>query len=132
MGGITVTDTALTCGDSVLEPTACSTVTLQNSSGRAASSGSSDWYIHRPSGAIAGSTLHGGDNYLRTGDIIDGGTASGDVCFDVDLADGPSVPACCFAIGLVAKDGVVVVRQASVSGGAHRAQRRELRARGSW
>lgn len=88
MDGVTITATALTYGDSVLGPTACSTVTLQNSSGRVASFGSFDWYIQQPSGTVTSSTLHGSDNYLRTGDIIDGGTATGGVCFDADLSTG--------------------------------------------
>ena len=88
MDGVTITATALTYGDSVLGSTACSTVTLQNSSGREASFGLFDWYIQQPSGTITSSTIYGSDNLLHSGDIIDGGTATGDVCFDADLSTG--------------------------------------------
>ena len=81
---VTVTATPLIAGDSTLGPTVCSSVTLTNGSSSTVSFNLFDWSLQQPSGTIINSGFTGSPNILHSGDIVPGGTASGDVCFDAD------------------------------------------------
>lgn len=43
-----------------------------------------DWQLQNPAGAIANSTFGGSDTPLPSGQLVPGGTTSGDVCFNND------------------------------------------------
>ena len=77
--GVTITSSALASGNDVLGPTACTGVTIQNNSGKEL-----DFNIME----FKNTGFTGSDNMLQSGNLIDGGSTSGDVCFDTDLAGG--------------------------------------------
>ena len=81
---VTVTATPLVAGDSTLGPTVCSSVTLTNGSSSTVSFNLFDWSLQQPSGTIINSGFLGSSDILHSGDIVPGGMASGDVCFDAD------------------------------------------------
>lgn len=82
--GVTVTAADLFAGDSTFGATTCSTVSLKNGSGDTVDFNLYDWKLQQPSGTIVDPTFTGSDNILSDGQIVDGGSATGDVCFDVD------------------------------------------------
>ena len=86
--GVTITSAPLVAGDSTLGPTACTSVTMQNSSGKEVDFNTFEFKLLVPSGAITDATIFGSDNLLSSGKLIDGGSTSGDVCFDADVAAG--------------------------------------------
>ena len=86
--GVTITSSALMSGNDVLGPTACTGVTIQNASGKEIDFNILEFELLSPSGAIVNVGLTGSDNMLQPGKLIDGGSTSGDVCFDADLAAG--------------------------------------------
>ena len=64
-------------------PTLCTTVTIVNNSDEpAAFHGALDWDLQDPAGASRGSTFIGSTTLLNSGELVPGGTATGDVCFD--------------------------------------------------
>lgn len=85
--GVTISATPLVAGDATLGATACSTVTLKNDSGDSISFNLFDWSLQQPSGTITDTGLTGSENMLSSGDIINGGSTTGDVCFDADLSN---------------------------------------------
>lgn len=86
--GVTITSSALASGNDVLGPTACTGVTIQNNSGKELDFNIMEFELLSPSGAIVNTGFAGSDNMLQSGKLIDGGSTSGDVCFDTDLAGG--------------------------------------------
>lgn len=86
--GVTITSSALASGNDVLGPIACTGVTIQNNSGKELDFNIMEFELLSPSGAIVNVGLTGSDNMLQSGKLIDGGSTSGDVCFDTDLAGG--------------------------------------------
>ena len=64
------------------------TYTMQNSSGKEVDFNTFEFKLLVPSGAITDATIFGSDNLLSSGKLIDGGSTSGDVCFDADMAAG--------------------------------------------
>ena len=86
--GVTITSSALVSGNDVLGPTACTGVTIQNNSGKELDFNIMEFELLSPSGAIVNTGFAGSDNMLQSGKLIDGGSTSGDVCFDTDLAGG--------------------------------------------
>ena len=86
--GLQITATDLIKGDSVLEPTTCTTVTFVNSSSDSVDVSIFDFSLQDPNGAIVDGTVIGSDNILSSSTLIEGGTMSGDVCFDADLSKG--------------------------------------------
>lgn len=86
--GVTITSTPLEAGDSTFKQTACTTVTIQNSSGKEIDFNLLEFSMLLPSGTIDNSSLFGSDNMLSAGKLIDGGSTTGDVCFEVDIAAG--------------------------------------------
>lgn len=86
--GVTITSAPLVAGDSTLGPTACTSVTMQNSSGKEVDFNTFEFKLLVPSGTITDATIFGSDNLLSSGKLIDGGSTSGDVCFDADVAAG--------------------------------------------
>lgn len=91
LGDVTVTSTPLTDGDSTLEPTLCTTATLQNNSDETIDFNIFDWKLQSPSGTIRNSTVLGTDNSLSSGEVAPGGTATGDVCFNDSAEPGQFV-----------------------------------------
>lgn len=86
--GVTITSAQLTAGDATLGPTACTSVTVQNSSGKEIDFNLLEFKLLSPSGAIVNVGFAGSTNILQSGTLIDGGSTSGDVCFDADVATG--------------------------------------------
>ena len=86
--GVTTTSAQLTAGDATLGPTACTSVTIQNSSGKEIDFNLLEFKLLSPSGAIVNVGFAGSTNILQSGTLIDGGSTSGDVCFDADVATG--------------------------------------------
>ena len=86
--GVTITSSALASGNDVLGPTACTGVTIQNNSGKELDFNIMEFKLLAPSGTITDATIFGSDNLLSSGKLIDGGSTSGDVCFDTDVAAG--------------------------------------------
>ncbi|AVM62554.1 hypothetical protein [Actinomyces sp. oral taxon 897] len=86
--GVTITSTPLEAGDSTFKQTACTTVTIQNSSGKEIDFNLLELSMLLPSGTIDNSSLFGSDNMLSAGKLIDGGSTTGDVCFEADIAAG--------------------------------------------
>lgn len=89
--GVTITATALVPGDATLGPTACSTVTISNSSGSAIDVNAFDWSLQDPNGVINDVGFLGSDTILSASSIIDGGSLTADVCFDAQLGSGEYV-----------------------------------------
>lgn len=86
--GVTITSTPLIAGDATLGPTACTGVTIQNASGKEVDFNILEFELLSPSGAIINTGFTGSTNILQSGKLIDGGSTSGDVCFDADVATG--------------------------------------------
>ena len=86
--GVTITSSALASGNDVLGPTACAGVTIQNASGKEVDFNILEFELLSSSGTIINTGFTGSDNMLQSGKLIDGGSTSGDVCFDTDLAGG--------------------------------------------
>lgn len=86
--GVTITSTPLVAGDATIKPTACTSVTMQNSSGKEVDFNTFEFKLLAPSGTITDATIFGSDNLLSSGKLIDGGSTSGDVCFEADVAAG--------------------------------------------
>ena len=82
--GLTVTAAPLTPFDAeYLGTFHCSTVTYQNDSQDTISySGALDWKLQTPQGTVVDSAYTGRDGALESGDLVPGGTVTGDVCFD--------------------------------------------------
>jgi len=72
----------------VLGPTACTGVTIQNNSGKELDFNIMEFKLLSPSGTIVNAGFAGSHNIIQPGVLIDGGSTSGDVCFDTDLAGG--------------------------------------------
>lgn len=89
--GVTITATPLTPGDATLGPTACSTITISNSSGSAIDVNAFDWSLQDPNGVINDVGFLGSDSILSASSIIDGGSLTADVCFDGQLGSGEYV-----------------------------------------
>ena len=86
--GVTITSSALASGNDVLGPTACTGVTIQNNSGKELDFNIMEFKLLSPSGTIVNAGFAGSHNIIQPGALIDGGSTSGDVCFDTDLAGG--------------------------------------------
>ena len=86
--GVTITSSALVSGNDVLGPTACTGVTIQNNSGKELDFNIMEFKLLSPSGTIVNTGFAGSHNIIQPGALIDGGSTSGDVCFDTDLAGG--------------------------------------------
>ena len=86
--GVTITSSALASGNDVLGPTACTGVTIQNNSGKELDFNIMEFKLLSPSGTIVNAGFAGSHNIIQPGVLIDGGSTSGDVCFDTDLAGG--------------------------------------------
>ena len=88
LDGVVTTATPLVQGQQFgTTPVLCSTVTIQNNSDETASfNGGFDWKLQDPNGASRSTTLGGSDNLLGAGDLVAGGTVTGDICFDVPEA----------------------------------------------
>jgi len=76
--GVTITSAQLTAGDATLGPTACTSVTVQNSSGKEIDFNLLEFKLLSPSGAIVNVGFAGSTNILQSGTLIDGGSTSGD------------------------------------------------------
>lgn len=86
--GVTIASSALASGNDVLGPTACTGVTIQNNSGKELDFNIMEFKLLSPSGTIVNAGFAGSHNIIQPGALIDGGSTSGDVCFDTDLAGG--------------------------------------------
>lgn len=78
---VSVTSTPLVQGDPTLGPTLCTTVTVENGSDSTASFSAFDWQLQSPTGAVLRTSGTGSTTLLSTGELVPGGTTSGDVCF---------------------------------------------------
>lgn len=73
--------------DSFGDPRVCSTVEYQNKGSDSTRLSMFDWKLQTPDGVAINPTIGGTDNDLPYGDIIPGGRASGDICFDEAFAE---------------------------------------------
>lgn len=87
LGKVSVTSTALMDGDATFGATLCTTATLQNTSDKTIDFNAFDWKLQVPSGTINDATFMGSDNQLSSGQVVPGGTATGDVCFENKTAE---------------------------------------------
>lgn len=85
--GLTVTAAALVAGDDVLGETLCTAVSYANGTGSATTFSVFDWKLQDPNGTILDTGFVGSPDALGTGEIVPGGTATGDVCFDAPRGD---------------------------------------------
>lgn len=86
--GVQVTATPVTAGDATLGPTACSTITITNTSKNTLDVNALDFTLQDPAGAISNTGLLGSSNHLSASKLIAGGSVSGDVCFSTDVSAG--------------------------------------------
>lgn len=83
IGDMQVTASALKSGDSALGKTLCTTVTYKYMGSTTGSfNGGFDWKLQDPAGAALMTGFTGSNNALLAGQLVPGGTTSGDVCFD--------------------------------------------------
>lgn len=86
--GVQVTTTPVAAGDATLGPTACSTITITNTSKNTLNVNALDFTLQDPSGAISNAGFMGSSNHLSASKLIAGGSLSGDVCFSTDVSAG--------------------------------------------
>lgn len=82
LGDVTVTSAAIVNGDATLGATLCTPVSLTNGSKDTIDFNTYDWKLQSPGGTIVDPTIVGSENMLRSGQIVPGGSTTGDVCFD--------------------------------------------------
>lgn len=78
---VSVTSTPLVPGDPTFGPTLCTTVSVENGADETASYSIFDWQLQSPAGSVERSGGTGSTTLLSTGELVPGGTTSGDVCF---------------------------------------------------
>ncbi|MBM7415848.1 MULTISPECIES: DUF4352 domain-containing protein [Nocardiaceae] len=83
--GVVTTAAPLEEVSSVLGENLCSLVTIVNNTGENQSFGTFDWSLLDPAGTIKSSTYAADINLLESGETAPGGTATGNVCFDVPV-----------------------------------------------
>jgi len=90
--GVTMTTTPLFDTSQFGSDYLCTTVTIKNDSNQAKSFNTWDWKLQDPSGTARNSSFTGSDNQLSFGEVAaNGGTTSGDVCFDAGTSPGTYV-----------------------------------------
>ena len=82
LGDVTVTSAAIVNGDATLGATLCTPVSLSNGSKGTIDFNTYDWKLQSPGGTIVDPTIVGSENMLRSGQLVSGGSTTGDVCFD--------------------------------------------------
>lgn len=86
---VTITPDALVRGESLLgEQYSCSTVQYANGGDKEVRLSPFDWKLQIPSGTVLNPSPWGSDDQLPYGEVAAGGSAQGDVCFEVDVKDG--------------------------------------------
>lgn len=81
--GVVTTSAPLENVSSMFGENLCSLVTIVNNTGENQSFGTFDWSLLDPAGTIKTSTYAADINLLESGETAPGGTATGNVCFDV-------------------------------------------------
>lgn len=87
--GVVTTAAPLEEVSSVLGENLCSLVTIVNNTGENQSFGTFDWSLLDPAGTIKSSTYAADINLLESGETAPGGTATGNVCFDIPTGSPP-------------------------------------------
>lgn len=87
--GVVTTAAPLEIVSSILGDNLCSQVTIVNNTGENQSFGTFDWKLLDPTGTIKSSTYAPDVQLLESGETAPGGTASGNVCFDVPAGSPP-------------------------------------------
>lgn len=83
VGGLQLTASPLTSGESMVGPTLCSTVTYRNTGSAPASVDAVyDWKLRDPSGAVVSAGVFGTDSAITAGQLAAGRATGGAVCFD--------------------------------------------------
>jgi hypothetical protein len=82
LGDITVSSAALVEGNVTIGPTLCTTAVINNGSSDTIDFNLFDWKLQSPGGTILNSTIGGSDNIINSGQIVPGGSTTGDICFD--------------------------------------------------
>jgi hypothetical protein len=81
MANTAVTATWTRSTDSLSQAVICAAVTIKNNNKSTISYNEFDWKLQTPSGKVLDASL-ADTNALNSGDLVGGGTASGNVCFD--------------------------------------------------
>lgn len=87
--GLTITAAMVKRGESLLdEQYSCAGVTYANGGEDEVRLSPFDWKLQTPTGTVLNPSPWGSDDQLPYGEVAAGGSAQGDVCFEIDVEDG--------------------------------------------
>jgi len=87
MDGVVVTVSELTYKEDVLGEYLIASVTVQNNTDDTISYNAFEFELQNPGGSVESTTFGGTDNYLGSGDIVPGGSASGELPWEAKNGD---------------------------------------------